>query len=77
MDFTCAEYTDMHFIYGEMHGNTEAARRRHAERFPNRRLPNRQTFQYVHRLLREDGTFRPQRVDAGRNVAVEQQASHC
>jgi hypothetical protein len=61
MDFTCAEYTDMHFVYGEMQGNTEAARRRHAERFPNSRA-----FQYVHRLLREHDSLRPQRVDAGR-----------
>jgi hypothetical protein len=66
MDFTCAEYTDMHFVYGEMQGNTKAAHWRYAKRFPNRRLPNRRTFQSVHRLLREHGTFRPQRVNAGR-----------
>jgi hypothetical protein len=56
----------MHFVCGEMQGNPEAARRRYAERFPNRRLPNRRNFQSVHRLLRGHGTFRPQRVNAGR-----------
>jgi hypothetical protein len=65
MDFTCAEYIDMHFVYGEMQGNTEASCRQYAERFPNRRLPNRRTFQSGHRLLGKHGTSRPQRVNAG------------
>jgi hypothetical protein len=30
MDFTCAEYIDMHFVYGEMQGNTEASCRQYA-----------------------------------------------
>jgi hypothetical protein len=81
MDFTCAEYTDMHFVYGEMQGNTEATCRQYAERFPNRRLSNRRTFQSVHHLLCKHGAFHPQRVNAGcqlhrRTAGLEQCILH-
>jgi hypothetical protein len=68
----------MYFVCGEMQGNAEAACWQHAGRFPNRHLPNRQTFQSVHRLLREHGTFHPQRVIAGhrRTAGLEECILH-
>ncbi|KAH1021723.1 hypothetical protein HUJ04_011206 [Dendroctonus ponderosae] len=51
------EYTDMHLIYGECHGNALQAATLYAERFPNRRVPSHPTFTKIHLRLRATGTF--------------------
>jgi hypothetical protein len=43
-EYSIAEYADIHFVYGECNGNALAAAQRYAERYPNRRIPSRQTF---------------------------------
>ena len=57
--FTNAEYADMHLMYGLAEGNAAAAVRLYQERFPQRRLPNRLTFEAVDRRLRQDGRIQP------------------
>ncbi|GBN61003.1 hypothetical protein AVEN_129828-1, partial [Araneus ventricosus] len=70
------EKADIHFIYGIADGNgseaqrfpTEAKKKKisELERFPNRRLPDRKTFERLHRQLCEIGSFLASRSDAGR-----------
>lgn len=55
MEFTFAEYADMHLMYGLASCNALEARRLYEERFPNRRIPDRKTFERVDRRLRETG----------------------
>ena len=45
----------MHLLYGTTDGNSREARRRYRELFPNRRLPNYETFAAVDRHMREYG----------------------
>jgi hypothetical protein len=49
----------MHLVYGECLSNSHETMRRYAERFPNRRHPNRKTFEAVARRLRETGYVLP------------------
>lgn len=63
--FTFAEQTDMLLTYGEVHQNGLAAVRRYREKYPNRRIPNRKTFEAIERRLRENGTLNPLQVNAG------------
>ncbi|KAK5643932.1 hypothetical protein RI129_007777 [Pyrocoelia pectoralis] len=56
----------MLLFYGEVHRNVTAAVRRYHETFPNRRIPDRKTFEAIERRLRETGTLKPQRINAGR-----------
>lgn len=56
----------MHFVYGLADGNAAEARRLYQERFPNRRCPDRKTFENIHRLLCEYGTFKPRGGNGGR-----------
>lgn len=58
VNYTNAEMADMHYVYGLADGNAEQARNLYNQRFPNRILPNRQTFSSIHRRLAESGTFR-------------------
>lgn len=67
MEFTNGEMADMHFCYGMANGSNLEARRLYRERFPNRRIPDRRIFEYIHRRLRETGQFAQVRVDLGRN----------
>lgn len=53
--YSYVEYADMQLIYGEAHGNASEARRVYSNKFPNRHLPNRKTFERVDRRLRETG----------------------
>ena len=46
-EYTLNELTDMHLQYGETRGNSRAARRLYAERFPMRRLPSHVLFQRI------------------------------
>lgn len=57
MTYTNEEYACMHFMYGLADGNASRARRLYQERYPTRRLPDRKTFEGVHRRLCEYGSF--------------------
>lgn len=59
VQYSVQEYADMHFVYGESHGDAGAAVRRYEERFPARRLPHRETFIAVAQRLRETGSVLP------------------
>lgn len=65
LPFSNKEKADMHFVYGAANGNSLEAQRLYGERFPNRRLPNRKTFERLHRQLCETGSFLSSRLDAG------------
>lgn len=64
MRFLNQEMTDIHLIYELAECNSAAARRLYAERIPNRRLPNKKTFQRLHERLRDTGSFN-KRVSSG------------
>ena len=64
--YTTREMAQMHFVYGEAHGNAVEAQRIYAQRFPHRNVPNSRTFTSLHRRLMETGSFRISRPDAGR-----------
>lgn len=55
--FTSEEYTDMLVVYGMADCNGREARRIYQERYPNRRVPNHQTFGSTYRRLRETGNL--------------------
>lgn len=65
-NYSNSEYTDMLLTLGECLGNSLAAVRRYSEKFPGRRLPNRNTFLAVERRCRETGSFKPKKVNSGR-----------
>lgn len=67
LPYTNAEMTDMILVYGYCQGNGRKSVRVYQERYPNRRVPNHQTFAAVERRLRETGTFAPVMVHCGRN----------
>lgn len=67
--YTNAEMTDMHFIYGLADGNSREARRLYLERFPNRNVPDRKTFQSIHQRLHETGSLK-RSGGSGRPVTV-------
>lgn len=68
MGFTNEEYADMHFIFGFCDGNASAAREEYGRRYPGRRLPHRNTFEGVHRRLRETGSFRGHNQEIGGQI---------
>ncbi|GFS47896.1 uncharacterized protein TNCV_3598711 [Trichonephila clavipes] len=55
--YTNQEMTDIHFIYSVADRNALEAGLLYGERFPSRHLPNRKTFEHLHRRLRETGSF--------------------
>ena len=55
--YSNAEYTSMHFLYGLTNGNDLEARQLYHERYPERRCPDRKTFEAVHSRLYEHGSF--------------------
>lgn len=55
--FSNEEYADIVYIYGFCNGNSRAACREYQRRFPNRRVPNHQTFSAVFLHLRTHGSF--------------------
>lgn len=57
VNFTNAEFADIHFTYGLANGNAYEARRLYQERYPNRTTPTSKTFSRIHARLRETGTF--------------------
>lgn len=56
--YSNAELTDMHYVYGAVDGNGRAAVRMYRQRFPNRRVPDHRLFGQLHRRLQEAGSFR-------------------
>lgn len=55
--YTNEEYADIIMAYGAAHSNAREARRIYQERYPNRRLPDRDTFATTYRRLRETGNL--------------------
>ncbi|GFY56365.1 DUF4817 domain-containing protein [Trichonephila inaurata madagascariensis] len=55
--YTNQEIDDIHFIYGFANGNVLESRWLYGERFASRRLPNRKTFEGLHRRVKEIGLF--------------------
>lgn len=69
--YTNSEMADMHLMYGLANCNSMEARRLYQNRFPDRVLPNHQTFQAIHQRLSETGSFKPQKSGkSGRNRSV-------
>lgn len=65
-NYTYSEQVDMLLVYGFCQGNGRESVRVYRERFPNRRVPNHQTFANIERRLREHGRFEPRNADRGR-----------
>lgn len=61
---------DMHLMYGLANCNAYEARRLYAEKFPNRNLPNRKTFQRIHERLVETGSFEKRSSHCGRPISI-------
>lgn len=55
--YTFSEMAHMHLTYGEAVGNSHAAARRYAEKFPNRRQRNHKIFFRTDRKLRDSVSF--------------------
>ncbi|GBM06328.1 hypothetical protein AVEN_121372-1 [Araneus ventricosus] len=64
LPFTIREKADIRFIYGTANGSE--AQRLYGKRFPNRRLPDRKSFERLHRQLCETGSSFASRSDVGR-----------
>lgn len=64
--YTNAEQVDMLLVFGFCQGNGRESIRVYRERFPNRRVPNHQTFANIERRLRENGSFQSRNADRGR-----------
>ncbi|GFW55437.1 DUF4817 domain-containing protein [Trichonephila clavipes] len=64
--YTNQEMADIDFIYGVADGNAQEAQRLYGERFPSSRLPNRKTFECLHRRFRKTGSFVRGIQDTGR-----------
>jgi hypothetical protein len=65
--YTFREYADMHLILSEASGNGGAVVLFYSESYPQRRLPNPQTFRVIECRIRVTGTVRPPTVDIVRN----------
>lgn len=73
--FTNEEYADMLLVYGQANCVARAAQRIYEQRYPNRRVPTRNTFQNTYRRLRETGTVNtnvPRGVVVRHNVEVDE-----
>lgn len=70
--FTSNEYVDMLLIYGECGKKSRAAEEMYRERFPNRRVPSRQTFRNVERKMRTGSFPSPRGVLHARPARQEQ-----
>ena len=57
-------------MYGLANCNAYEARRLYAEKFPNRNLPNRKTFQRIHERLVETGSFEKRSSHCGRPISI-------
>ncbi|KAJ3665938.1 hypothetical protein Zmor_001402 [Zophobas morio] len=66
MVYTNAELTDMVLLYGRALGNAREAQRLYRETFPGRIVPDHHTFTATVQHLRDNGEYRPQMTDRGR-----------
>lgn len=64
--YTFEEQVDMVLVYGQCQCNGRKSVRVYREKFPNRRVPNHQTFGNIVRRLRVTGSFKPKHTDRGR-----------
>lgn len=64
--YTYEEQVDMVLVYGQCQCNGRESVRAYREKFPNRRVPNHQTFGNIVRRLRETGSLKPKHSDRGR-----------
>ena len=67
MNYTVAEYADMHLIYGECQCNALEASRVYAERYPNRVHPYPQLFIQLHQRLRTENRLTPRNYEGRPN----------
>lgn len=56
MNCSNEEMDDMHIMYGRSYGNSVQERIMYSEAYPDRRLPDRRTFESIDRRLRGRGT---------------------
>lgn len=66
MNFDYSEQVDMLLVYGFCECNGRQSVRVYRERFPDRIVPNHQTFANIVRRLRENGSFKKRSFDSGR-----------
>ncbi|KAL2711945.1 hypothetical protein V1478_018180 [Vespula squamosa] len=71
-NYSYREMADMHLIYGFAECNSVKARRLYANRFFNRRLLNKKTFQRLHERLQNAGSFKKLVLDNGRSINLLQ-----
>ncbi|GFY67640.1 uncharacterized protein TNIN_346301 [Trichonephila inaurata madagascariensis] len=69
--YTNQEMVDIIFTYGVADGNALEAQGLCWERIPSKRLPNRKTFECLHRRLRETVSFVSGMPDTGRTRIPE------
>ncbi|GFS96296.1 hypothetical protein TNCV_16581 [Trichonephila clavipes] len=69
-DLTCAENSDIHYMYDYVNGNGKSALRMYHMQYPDRRIPDHRFFLRLHRQLRETHSFRVTGHDADRQRAV-------
>ncbi|GFY45065.1 DUF4817 domain-containing protein [Trichonephila inaurata madagascariensis] len=74
ISYTNQEMANIHFIYGVADGNAQNARQLYGKQFPSRRLPNRKTFERLHRRLRKTGSFVSGMYDTGRSMKTPELA---
>ena len=75
--YTTEEMADMHFVYGEAHGNSREEARIYAQRFPERIVPDPRIFTSIHRRLRDTGSFTISRPNTGRGSRVNPEEKKC
>ena len=61
---------DMHFVYGFFEGNARAAVDEYHRRFPDRRIPSRGVFSWIHQRIRETGCIPSVTVQSERVVTL-------
>lgn len=66
MVYTNLELTDMVLMYGRALGNGREAQRLYRETFPDRAVPDHHTFAATVQHLRDNGEYRPQTINRGR-----------
>ncbi|GBN09981.1 hypothetical protein AVEN_61205-1 [Araneus ventricosus] len=69
-DYTNGEYTDMHLIYDLAGGNGRLTQRMYQEQDPRRRCPHLTTSANIDKRLRETGSFKIRRPNAGQERSV-------
>jgi hypothetical protein len=74
--YTNEELASMHYMYGLADGNAFEVRRLYRERYPTRGLPDRKTFEAIHRLLCEHGSTARPPGTGGRPSTTREEEEH-